>query len=328
MADLRTQYMGIDIKNPIVVGACSLSKQIDSIKELEAAGAGGLVLKSLFEEQVQLENADLEQALSQYDDVYAEAVSLFPEVSHGGPKEHLYWVGEARKATEMPLIGSINAVNEDVWVDYARQMAETGVDGLELNFYSLSLDPNEAGGDIEKRELDTFSKIRDAVKLPISVKLHPFYTNVMNMVSELDRRGANAVVLFNRLFQPDLNVNTGEERKRLVLSDPRDSLNTLRWTALLHGRVEADIVSGTGVLTGVDAVKMIMAGATAVQVSSTLYANRPAYIGTMLDQLNGWMEEKNHASLADFRGVASKQNVKDPWAYERGQYIKALLGFD
>ena len=328
MADLRTSYMGIELKNPIVVGACSLSRQIDTIKELEAAGAGGLVLKSLFEEQVQLENAELEQSLSQYDDMYAEAVSLFPEVSHAGPKEHLYWVQEARKATEMPLIGSLNAVNEDVWVDYAKQLAETGVDGLELNFYSLPLDPNLAGGDIEKAELETFSKVRDAVKLPLAVKLHPFYTNVMNMVAEFDHRGANAVVLFNRMFQPDLNINTGQERKRLVLSDARDGLNTLRWTALLNGRVEADLVAGTGVLTGLDTVKMVMAGATAVQVASTLYANRPAYIGTMLEQLNGWMDEKGHTSLADFRGQASKQNVKDPWAYERGQYIKALLGFD
>ena len=328
MADLRTNYMGIELKNPIVVGACSLSRQIDSIKELEAAGAGALVLKSLFEEQVQLENADFEQSLSQYDEMYAEAVNLFPEVSHAGPKEHLFWVGEARKATEMPLIGSLNAVNEDVWVDYAKQLAETGVDGLELNFYSLPLDPKLAGGDIEKSELETFSKVRDAVKLPISVKMHPYYTNVMNMVAEFDRRGANAVVMFNRMFQPDLNINTGEERKRLVLSDARDGLNTLRWTALLNGRVEADLVAGTGILTGQDVIKMVMAGATAVQIASTLYANRPAYIGTMLEQLNGWMDEKGHASLADFRGAASKQNVKDPWAYERGQYIKALLGFD
>ena len=328
MADLRTNYMGIELKNPIMVGACSLSRQIDSIKELEAAGAGALVLKSLFEEQVQLENADFEQSLSQYDEMYAEAVNLFPEVSHAGPKEHLFWVGEARKATEMPLIGSLNAVNEDVWVDYAKQLAETGVDGLELNFYSLPLDPKLAGGDIEKSELETFSKVRDAVKLPISVKMHPYYTNVMNMVAEFDRRGANAVVMFNRMFQPDLNINTGEERKRLVLSDARDGLNTLRWTALLNGRVEADLVAGTGILTGQDVIKMVMAGATAVQIASTLYANRPAYIGTMLEQLNGWMDEKGHASLADFRGAASKQNVKDPWAYERGQYIKALLGFD
>ncbi len=328
MADLRTSYMGIELKNPFIVGACSLSRQIDSIKEIEAAGAGGLVIKSLFEEQVQLENADLDEALSQYDDMYAEAVNLFPDVSHAGPKEHLYWVSEARKATDLPLIGSLNAVNEDVWVDYARQLAETGVDALELNFYSLPLDPNLAGGDIEKRELEIFSKIREAVKIPLAVKLHPFYTNVMNVVAEFESRGANSVVLFNRLFQPDLNLQTGEERKRLVLSDARDGLNTLRWTALLHGRSEVDLVASTGIVSGLDAAKMVMAGATAVQVVSALYANRISFLADMIEQFSGWMDEKGHTNLADFRGIASKQNVKDPWAYERGQYIKALLGFD
>ena len=185
-----------------------------------------------------------------------------------------------------------------------------------------------AGGDIEKRELETFSKVREAVKLPLSVKLHPNYTNVLNLVAEFDRRGADSVVLFNRMFQPDLNLDSGQERKRLVLSESNDNLSTLRWTALLHGRVEADLIASTGVMTGLDAAKMIMAGATAVQVVSALYANRVTHLSAMVDQLNSWMDEKGHSCLADMRGVASKQNVQDPWAYERGQYIKALLGFD
>jgi len=328
MADLRTKYMGIELKNPIVVGACSLSKQIDTIRQIEAAGAGALVLKSLFQEQIQLEHGKLEDELSQFEELYAEAITLFPNVEHGGPKEHLYWVAEAKKACSIPLIASINAVSDEAWGEYAVKLAETGVDGLELNFYSLPLDPEISSSEIEKRELEIFTQIRAAVKIPIAVKLHPFYTSMFHVATAFDRAGANAVILFNRLFQPDLSIERAEEFPRLVLSDSTDSFIPLRWAALLHGRVKADIISATGIMTGRDAIKMIMAGATAVQVVSTLYRNKVTHIGEMLAEINTWMDGKGYKSLADFRGQASKKNVKDPWAFERGQYIKALLGFD
>ena len=328
MADLRTTYMGIELKNPIVVGACSLSKQIDTIKQIEAAGAGALVLKSIFEEQIQLERGKLEDELSQYEELYAEAITLFPGIEHSGPKEHLYWVSEAKKAVSLPLIASLNAVNEETWADYAVQLAETGVDGLELNFYSLPLNPELSSNEIEKRELEVFARVREAVKIPIAVKLHPYYTSMMHLVTAFDRLGANAVVLFNRLFQPDLSIEKATEHVQLVLGDAKDSLLPLRWTALLHGRVKADIVSSGGIMTGRDAVKMILVGATAVQVVSTLYKHKVSHLGEMLAEISTWMDGKGHRSLADFRGKASKRNVTDPWAFERGQYIKALLGFD
>ena len=328
MADLTTSYMGIELSNPLVVGACSLSKNIDTIKQIEAAGAGALVIKSLFEEQVQIERQEFEEALQTHDDMYGEALSLFPTLEHGGPREHLYWVEEARKAVSMPLIASLNAVNRDVWVDYATRLAETGVDGLELNFYSLPLDTEMSSGDVEMRELEIFSRVRDAVDIPVAVKLHPHYTNLMHMVASLDRLGADAVVLFNRLFTPDLNLESLDETAPLVLSKSTDALHTLRWTGLLYGRVETDIVANTGIMTGRDALKMIVAGASAVQVVSTLYKNKLTQIGAMLEEITGWMDSKGHASLDDIRGEASRQNSKDPWAFERGQYIKALLGFD
>jgi dihydroorotate dehydrogenase (fumarate) len=328
MADLNTTYMGIKLKNPIVVGACSLSKQIDTIKQIEASGAGALVLKSLFEEQIQLEQGKLEDELSQHEELYAEAVTLFPSIEHGGPKEHLYWVAEAKKAVSIPLIASINAVSDEAWSEYAVRMAETGVDGLELNFYSLPLDPELTSDEIENRELAIFRKVREAVEIPVGVKLHPFYTNMMHVAAAFDRAGANSVVMFNRLFQPDLSIERGEEIARLTLSDATDSAVSLRWAALLHGRIRADIISATGIMTGRDVIKMIMAGATAVQVVSTLYKNKINYIGEMLSELSTWMDGKGFKSLSDFRGHASKKNVKDPWAFERGQYIKALLGFD
>jgi len=328
MVDLQTNYMGIPLKNPLIVGACSLSKQIDTIRELEEAGAGAVVIKSLFEEQIQLERMSLEEHLSAYDDIYAEAMQLFPKMPHGGPKEHLYWVAETKKSVMLPVIGSLNAVNPEIWVEYARQLADTGVDGLELNFYSTPIDPHMPSAEIEKRELDTFARVRHAVKIPLAVKLHPFYANPLHLAASYDRLGANALVLFNRLFQPDLNVENETERANLTLSSSEDSGHALRWTALIHGRIRADIASSTGILTGRDAIKMILAGATAVQVVSPLYRNHLAYLANMLYDIETWMKQKSYSRLEDFRGKLDKHGMKDPWAYERGQYIKALLGFD
>jgi dihydroorotate dehydrogenase (fumarate) len=328
MAELNTSYMGLQLKNPIVVGACSLSKQIDTIRQLEAAGAGALVIKSLFEEQIQLERVAHDATLHQYDELYAEAIHLFPKVPHGGPKEHLHWITEARKAVAMPLIASLNAVSADVWVDYARQLADSGVDGLELNFYSLPLDPAIDSSTVEKSELDTFSRIRTAVKIPIAVKLHPNYTSMLHMATSFDRLGANAIVLFNRLFQPDIDVAKELESKQLTLSTSSDSMTSLRWTALLYSRIKADLITSTGIMNGNDVVRMILAGAAAVQVVSTLYLHKITQIGLILADLETWMKNKGYKTLADFRGKVSKSKVKDPWGFERGQYIKALLGFD
>lgn len=328
MADLRTNYMGIELANPIVVGACSLSKQIDTIRQIEAAGAGALVVKSLFEEQVQLERSSYEDELARFDELYAEAVHLFPKLPHAGPKEHLYWIEQARKAVSMPLIGSLNALSPDTWVEWARRLQDTGVNGLELNFYSLPLGPEIPSSEMEKRELETFAKVRAAVKIPLAVKLHPYYTNLYRVATEFDRAGANALVLFNRLFQPDLSLESEAERAVLNLSSSADSHLALRWTALLRGKLRADLVASTGISSGRDALKMILAGANSVQVVSALYRNRVNYLGDILAEMRTWMDGKGYAKLDDFRGKASKENVKEAWAYERGQYIKALLGFD
>lgn len=228
----------------------------------------------------------------------------------------------------MPLIASLNAQTEDIWVDYAKQLADTGVDGLELNFYSLPLDASLEYGDIEKKELEIFAKIKAAVGVPIAVKLHPYYTNVLKVAKDFDRLGANAIVIFNRLFQPGINIDTQALRPALMFSNQRDMNLTLRWTGLLYGRIGSDIIASTGIGSGRDAVAMLLAGATAVQVVSVLYQKKHQQIGTMLEEISQWMHDKGYDTINDFRGSLSKQNVSDPWAYERGQYIKALLGFD
>ena len=286
------------------------------------------MLKSLFEEQVQLEMAEFEQQLGQYDALYAEAVNLFPNLEYGGPKEHVYWIAQARKAVEMPLFASLNAVNDDVWVDYAKQLAETGVNGLELNFYSLPLDPAMSSADIEKKELEVFARVREVVKIPLAVKLHPYYTSMLNVASEFSKLGADSVVLFNRLWQPDIDVQQEEETAQLVLSSSSDAQVALRWTGLLFKQIEAEIVANTGIMDGTDVIKAILAGATNVQVVSTLYKNKLTHVRDMVDELSTWMDGKGYKDLAAFRGKLAKQNSKNPWSLERAQYIKALLGFD
>ena len=237
-------------------------------------------------------------------------------------------ISSLREAMSIPLIASLNATEGKVWVEYAKKLAETGVDGLELNFYSLPLDAAVESGEIEKKELEIFSRVKEAVDLPVAVKLHPYYTNILKMATEFDRRGANAIVVFNRLFQPDINVEDESEHTILRFSQSGDSAVALRWTALLFGRIRADIVSNTGIMTGEDVIKMLLAGASSVQLVSTLYQNGIGYINGMLTDLREWMDDKNYKSLSDFRGKVSKSKTHDPWSFERAQYIKALLGFD
>ena len=328
MADLHTTYMGIPLANPIIVGASSLSRRVDTIQQLEDAGAGALVIKSLFEEQVLAEGDAFQERMTQYDNQFAEAVSMFPRMEHGGPKAHLYWVERTRSAVKMPLFASLNCINRETWVSYARQLADTGVDGLELNFYSPPLDATVTAGDIEAREIETLAEVCDAVKVPVAVKLHPHYTSLMNVAARFHEVGAKGLVLFNRLFQPDIDVDREEKMAQVQLTHPHDSLVPLRWTALLSQRVQADILASTGIDSGRDVAKMLLAGATAVQVVSTLYRNSPKHIGVMLAELSAWMDARGYKTLADCRGKLARPKLSDAWSFERGQYVKALIGFD
>ena len=327
MADLKTTYMGIPLANPLVVGACSLSRNVDSIKALEVAGAGGLVIKSLFEEQVQIEEEEFESKIAPHDGVNAEAQTFFPQLRHGGPKEHLFWVHEARKAVKFPLFASLNCVNSATWVEYAKQLADTGVNGLELNFYSPALNPEVKSGDIEKLEADQLAAVRAAVKLPIAVKLHPYYTSLMNVMANFEKAGANAFILFNRLFEPDIDVESLSKRATFHPSESRDSLVGLRWVALLSKRTKSDLVGSTGVSSGRDIARLILAGANSVQAVSALLKSPGPTVQKMLAELDTWMNEHKFANLAAFRGkLAGKDS--DPWTFDRGQYIKAIVGIE
>ncbi len=324
MANLKTTYMGVELRNPLVVAASSISSYIDRVQMAENAGAGALVIRSLFEEQIALDGLAMEEALGIGADSFPESTSFFPEVEHGGSKEHLMWVEKTRKAASMPIFASLNAVSPGAWTSYAKDLANTGVNGLEVNFYAVPTDGNRPGGDLEKALFDVIESVKQSVDLPLAVKLSPFYTSPAHVIKELERRGANSVVMFNRFLQPDIDPDTESLVNEMVLSSPAELRVPLRWAALLYGRTTLDIAVNTGVHTGRDAIKALLAGATVVQVASTLLKNGIPYLSTMLMDIQNWMDEKGYESLGDYRGKVSQKNIEDPFGFERAQYVKLL----
>ncbi|QUH24726.1 dihydroorotate dehydrogenase-like protein [Serpentinicella alkaliphila] len=322
--NLQTNYMGLTLKNPIIVGASGLTSDLESIKELEVNGAAAIVIKSLFQEEIQLENLKFDEYLNRYNDLHAEMLNHYPNIRHAGAKEHLYWVKQVKQTVDIPVIASINAIDEHTWIDYAKALEETGVDGLELNFYNIPKDAQLTGEDIEEKQVQILKKVKESVKIPVSVKLSPYYTNITDFLKRLDDAKVDGVVLFNRLFQPDIDVENEVEVKSFTLSNESDNRLPLIWTALLSDQLKTDISSSTGIMTSEDVVKMLLTGAASVQIVSTLYKNKIEYLNTIIKGIENWMKSKNYNSIKSFKGKLSKKNMKDPWAFERVQYIKML----
>jgi dihydroorotate dehydrogenase (fumarate) len=326
MATLKTNYLGIELKNPIVVAACSLSSKIDTIKQVDELGAGALVIRSLFEEQIRHEAGELDDMLGQGADYIAESLSFFPRVEHAGPKQHLRWIEKARAAVDMPLIGSINAITPSAWADYAKQMESAGVNAIELNTYAVQADVTRPGADIEKQLIDTVAAVRDEVTIPISVKLSPFYTSTANVAAALERAGASGLVMFNRFFQPDIDPDKESLFTRMSWSRRDEMRVPLRWIALLYGRTGLDLIGNTGIEDGSDVVRYLLAGASAVQVATALYRNKVSYITQLLQGVESWMKEKGYEQIDDFRGKLSQQACPaNPAVFERAQYFDFLL---
>lgn len=325
MIDLKTTYMGIELKNPIIAGASELSSDMEKIKKIEKAGAGALVIKSLFEEQIQLETYKFDEEQAKYDELHAEMITVHPDIEHAGPAEHLMWVRKAKEAVKIPVIGSLNCVNKDTWIEYAKKLTETGIDGLELNFYTVPTNFDKSGDQIENEQIEILKAIKQAVSIPVSVKLSTFYSNPLNFISKIDKVGVNGFVLFNQFFQPDINITREANTFPFNLSQRKDHRLPLRFSGLLYNKINGDVCASTGIMQGEDVIKMILAGADCVQVVSTLYKNKIDHISKMLDGMEQWMDQKGYKSLDDFRGKLSQKNMKDPWVYKRAQYIRLLL---
>lgn len=325
MANLSTTYMGIELKNPLILGASNLVAKPDVIKQIEEAGIGAIVYRSLFEEQIQLENLQMDEELSEYENRNAEMTNLFPGLEHAGPKEHLYNVEKLVKSVDVPVFASLNAIYEPTWVEYAKELEKTGVAGLEINLYAVPGYFEVSGESIEEKQIQIIKAVKKAVKIPVSVKISLFYTNPLNFIKKVDEAGADGYVLFNRFFQPDVDIEKEEYFYPWELSNPKDRMVGLRFAGLLHGNLDGSVCVSRGIYDANDVIKMILAGADVVQMVSTIYRNSPTVVSDILMDLNRWMDEKGYKSLEDFRGKLSRKNMKDPFAYQRAQYVDILM---
>lgn len=324
--DLKTNYMGVELKNPVIVGASNIVTDLKALKKIEEEGAAAVVYKTLFEEQIHLENLQNYNAEEDYAERHAEmAGSPYPDLEQAGPDAYLSNLREASEMLNIPLFGSLNCVYDETWEEYAIKIAETGVAGLELNFYSIPRSFDIDGRSILTEQLDLLEKVRKAVNIPVAVKLSPYYTNPLYVIMEMDKRGVDAFVLFNRLFQPEIDIDLEEHYFPYNLSTQNDNRIALRFAGLLYGEIKAKVSANTGIFTGEDVVSMILAGADTVQIVSTVYKNGIGQIGTILNEVESWMKKKNYKKLDDFRGKLSHKTLKDPFTYKRAQYVDILM---
>ena len=319
--------MGMELKNPIIIGASNIVTDIDNLKRIEKAGAAAVVYKSLFEEQIQLENLEMFERKTEYSERNAEMVNLFPVSISGTPDimEHLLALKKAKDSITIPLFASINAVLEETWIEYARKIEAAGVDGLELNFYSVPENPDDEAGDIEEKQVRILRAVKAAVSIPVSVKLSSYHTNPLKHISDLEEAGADAFVLFNRLFQPDIDIQSEEHHFPYSLSNSEDNRLPLRFAGLLYGNTKASVCTNTGIMNGSDVIKMILAGADCVQIVSTVYLNQIEIISTMVRELGRWMDSKGYKTIESYRGKLSKKNSENKLPYHRAQYMDFMM---
>ena len=325
MTELKTSYMGIELKNPLIVGASKLTADINLLKKLEEEGAAAIVTASLFEEQINTETERLEDSFLDLGGMHQTELNLPSRAGLSLPEQHLEWVQKTKESLSIPVIASLNATREEIWVDWAQRLASTGIDGLELNFYSVPLRFDRTSSDLEDNEVRIIRKVKESVNIPVSVKLSPFYTNPLNVMVKMDRAGADAFILFNRFFQPDIDIYDRSSRYTFDLSNPLENRLPMRFTALLHGRLKGDICCSTGIHSGKDVIKMILAGANCVQMVSSLYLHSISWLGSVLKEIHEWMRNTGFEDLGSFRGIMDRNQSTDPYAYERAQYVKILL---
>ncbi len=327
--DLSTQYLGFKLKNPLVVSASPLSENIDNIRLMEDSGASAVVLYSLFEEQLETEQNELDFHSREGTETFAEALSYFPksEEYRTGPAEYLDLVYKAKIATRMPVIASLNGYSIGGWTNFASMIEEAGADALELNIYYIPSNLEMTGQQVEQEYVDILQQVKERVRIPVAVKLSPYFSNMANMAQRLDKAGANALVLFNRFYQPDIDLKNLDVEPNIVLSKSYDMRLPLRWIALLKGRVKANLAATSGIHTGWDVLKLMMAGADVAMLASILLKKGIREIITIESQMKQWMEENEYESVKQMQGSMSAMNVKNPAKFERVQYMKALSKF-
>ena len=327
--DLTTQYLGMKLRSPLVVSASPLSEDIDNLKRMEDAGAAAVVLYSLFEEQLRQDRLELNQRMESGTESYAEALTYFPEPHdfHLGPEEYLKHIAAAKRATGIPIIASLNGSSAGGWTNYAQQIQQAGADALELNIYYIPTDLDLAGEVVEETYINILRAVKANVTIPVAVKLSPFFSNFANMAKRLDAAGANGLVLFNRFYQPDIELETLEVKPNILLSTPMAMRLPLRWIALLHGKLSASLAATSGIHRAADALKMLMVGADVTMLCSTILRHGIPQIAMIERDLVDWLEEHEYESISQLKGSLSQKNCAEPAAFERAQYMKALTGY-
>jgi len=326
MMDTRTTYLGMELKHPIMPSASPLSRSTETIRRLEDNGAAAVVMHSLFEEQITLESEQLDHYLSYFTDAFAEALTWYPEQKDYriGPEEYLEHIRRAKEAVDIPIIGSLNGISTGGWIRYAEEIEQAGADALELNVYYIPTDPEMAPTDVEELAVGVLGAVKKTVSIPVAIKLNPYYSSLPHLVQRLVEAGADGLVLFNRFYQPDFDLEEFDVVPSLTFSRSEEMRLPLRWVAILHGRMEADLAITSGVHTHLDVVKGLMAGARVTMMASELLENGVGRIQTILDAVVDWMDEHEYESVAQMQGSMSQQNVADPAAFERANYMQVL----
>ncbi len=327
--DLSTEYLGLKLKNPVVIAACPLTEPLDSLRRLEDAGAAAAVFPSLFEEQIEHEEVELTRVHEFGTETFAEALTYFPEPEHYRFETETYLesIAAAKKALSIPIVGSLNGVSDGGWIRYAKLIEEAGADALELNVYFIPADMDMPGDDVETRYLELVSSVKKSISIPLAVKIGPYFSSPANMAKRLVEAGADGLVLFNRFLQPEIDLEDLVVRPRLVFSTPYELLLPIRWVAVLHGRVDASLAITSGIHGPDGMLQAILAGADVGMLASVLYQKGVRQVGEILRGMTAWMEEKEYESVAQMKGSMSLENCPDPSAFARGNYMKTLTSF-
>lgn len=325
--NLSTKYMGLNLKNPFVPSASPLSTTLDQVLRLEDAGAAAIVLYSLFEEQINYQVERVDHYLTTYSESYAEALSYFPEpeaFNNLYAEQYLEHIAALKRSVGIPIIASLNGVSEGGWLSYAQKMEEAGADAIGLNIYYLASDPALSGREVERMYLDDIKRVKKSVRIPVAVKVGPYFSSFANMAIEMDQAGADALVMFNRFYQPDIDLELMQVKPSLVLSSNYEKRLPMRWLAILHGQIRASLAATTGIHSAEDAVKMLLCGADVTMVASVLLRKGIDYLGEMVDDLENWMTEHEYESVEQLKGSMSLRHVAEPAAFERANYLRIL----
>jgi dihydroorotate dehydrogenase (fumarate) len=329
MTDLTTRYLGLTLKNPLVASASPITKKIENARKLEDAGVGAIVVHSLFEEQIIHESLELDHYLSRTSNSSAEADSYFPEdiISYMGPSKHLDHLAAIKRSVSIPVIASLNGVSRGGWTRYAHHMQDAGADAIELNLYYLAADPELTSQELENAYVNLVAEVKSSLKIPLSVKLSPFATALPNLAKRLSEAGADGIVLFNRFYQPDFDLEELEIVNTLILSNSDEMRLPLRWIGILYGQIKADMALTSGVHTGTDVLKAMMAGAKVTMLASEILMKGYGRIPELITEIETWMQEHKYESIFQMQGSMSKEAAKEPAAFERANYMKVLASF-